>query len=112
MLRLLLAGALLAVPVAPASAAPGAVGAVVETFVPASVSVGAGETLTLVNLERSPHDVTSLDVGTDGLPLFQSAIVYEPGQTAVVRGVESLEPGLYEFYCSVHEQMRGTVTVA
>ncbi|HEU0131757.1 MAG TPA: cupredoxin domain-containing protein [Mycobacteriales bacterium] len=80
-------------------------------FTPGDVSVARGETLTLVNLDPAAHDVTALDVGPGG-PLFRSATIDRPGQTAVVTGVESLEPGVYEFYCSVHTEMHGTVSVA
>ena len=34
-----------------------------------------------------------------------------PGQSAPVAGVEALAPGDYGFYCSLHANMRGTITV-
>ena len=33
------------------------------------------------------------------------------GESATVAGVEALAPGEYEFYCSLHANMRGTITV-
>jgi spore coat protein A len=80
-------------------------------FLPGDISVQRGATLTLVNADPAAHDVTAVDVGPAG-PLFRSATIDRPGQTAVVAGVESLDPGVYEFYCSVHTEMRGTVSVA
>jgi plastocyanin len=92
------------------AAAPNVVLAVAERYVPADVEIAQGESLTLVNGERSPHDITAVDLD-GGWPVFKSAILYEPGQTAPVVGVETLGPGLYQFYCSVHELMRGSVYV-
>ena len=95
-----------------AAATPRVVGSAFDRFVPADQAIERGDSLTLVNLEASPHDIVSVDVGDDGRPLFESGLVSRPGDTSVVAGVESLEPGIYQFYCSVHEQMTGTVSVA
>lgn len=96
---------------APASAAaPAYVSTVNSLYVPGDVTVVQGGTLTLVNGENIAHDVVSSDV-EDGSPLFQSSVVLGVGATAEVRRVPTLTPGIYPFFCSVHEYMRGTLTV-
>jgi plastocyanin len=89
-----------------AAATPYHIATIADTYVPASWTIAPGDTLTLVNLENSPHDVVSED------GLFRSATLYGAGTTAPVVGVSSLEPGGYAFYCSVHPYMRGSITVS
>ncbi|HVE46971.1 MAG TPA: cupredoxin domain-containing protein [Acidimicrobiales bacterium] len=89
-----------------ASAVTGAVTAVGFRFVPASVTVLEGDTLEFVNLDSAPHDVVSVEVP----PLFQSDLVAGPA-TTTVRGVEALEPGDYPFFCTVHNNMEGVLSV-
>lgn len=109
-----LAAAVAALPLAltgsPAHAAPSAVFTAAETFVPAQVTIRQGDTLTLVNLENSPHDLVSSDTLPDGTPVFQSDIV-GLGGTSEVRRVETLLPSTYPFYCTVHDTMTGLLTV-
>ena len=106
------AAALAAVP-APASAtvAPSYVGTVASTYVPGDVTVFRGGSLTLVNLENIAHDIAASDTGPNGLPLFKSSVILGVGTTAKVNGVAALDQGIYPFYCSIHEFMRGTVTI-
>lgn len=100
-----------ALPAAPASAAaPAYVTTVGSIYVYGDVKVTQGGTLTLVNLETIAHDLVSSDV-ENGLPLFQSRITAGAGDCADVTGVPVLEPGLWPFYCSLHESMRGTIEV-
>jgi plastocyanin len=97
----------------PASAAtPRVDGSGAFLFVPGDQTIVAGDSLTLVNADPAAHDVTSLDDGPVGGHLFRSIVLDQPGQRAPVVGVAALEAGTYEFYCSVHPEMRGTVTVA
>ena len=116
MRRLALAAAavswLAVVPSAPAHAATSWVTfAIQNRFLPGDLTIAPGDTLTLVNLESSPHDVWSDLTGPSG-PLFHSETLYNAGESAPVVGVSSLEPGAYGFYCSVHEDMRGSIVVA
>ena len=99
------------VPGAPASAtAPAYVTTVNSLYVYGDVRVVSGGTLTLVNMETIAHDVISSDV-ENGLPLFQSRITAGAGDQADVVGVTNLGPGLWPFYCSLHEAMRGTIEI-
>ena len=76
------------------------------------VVVGAGGELEYTNFDVTLHDVIAVDEDEAGTPLFASAKI-GIGQTAGVVGVELLEPGSYEFYCSLHEAtMQGTLVVA
>lgn len=97
---------------APATPVQGATARVVtvgSTFVPPSVTVSQGDQLDLVNAEPVPHDVTSTDSTPEGVPLFQSDTISVG--TAPVVGVAALEPGVYGFYCTIHNFMRGTLFV-
>jgi plastocyanin len=58
----------------------------------------------------SPHDVFSVDSRAGNRPLFNSAQI-NLGQTPV-NGTESLAPGTYRFFCTVHPtQMSGQLAV-
>ena len=73
-------------------------------YVNPDVTIAQGEKLSFVNPDVAPHDVTSVD------GLFESETV-GTGSEVPVTGAESLGPGTYEFVCSVHTYMEGTLTV-
>lgn len=75
-----------------------------------NVTIAQGEKLTFKNEDTLVHDVMS---GQDlsGKPLFQSPLV-DPGGEAVVEGAQYLTTGSYPFYCSLHPDMTGTLTVS
>ncbi len=78
-------------------------------YLPADVTIDEGEPLTYVNLDVPEHDVTSQDLDEDDQPLFASETIGTG--TAAVEGVETLPPGTYDFFCTVHPEMQGTLTV-
>jgi plastocyanin len=94
--------------------ASGADGVVTATrgglYVPARVTITQGAKLTLVNLDADRHNLTAVRTGRDGNPRFQSTTV-GPGETVSVRRVSTLKPGIYLFFCTVHEYQRGTLEV-
>lgn len=94
-----------------ASAANNVVVTAAFRYVPPSVTIAQGDTLTYVNADIAPHDVTATLTGPDNLPIFYSDVVATGGQSDV-RRVSSLAPGSYSFYCSVHPTMTGTLTVS
>jgi len=108
----LAAGALIAL------AAPAAAGAATITAGPGPVSyqnpnveIDAGEAVSFMNLDlTAPHDVTSVDVGAGAQPLFASATVGFL-TTVPVTGAEALDAGRYDFLCSIHTFMTGSITV-
>lgn len=89
-------------PDAPASGAgAGPVTMLGREFQPASVEVAVGETVAWVNDDGEGHTVTASDGS------FDSGIM--------MVGVEFSEtfeaPGTFDYFCAIHPQMQGTVTV-
>ena len=79
---------------------------------PADPSVPAGAPLLFANGDAAaPHTLTSVGLGSDGRPLFDTGTPIGAGQVAVVAGASKLAPGAYRFYCKVHTEMRGVLTV-
>jgi plastocyanin len=70
-------------------------------FVPMSLTVKAGSTVTWANKDDEPHTVVS-DTG-----LFRSGAV----DTDETFTFKFDKPGTYHFTCSIHPQMVGTVVV-
>ena len=76
-----------------------------------TVEIAAGEPLDLLNLDlTAPHDVTSVDVGPGAKALFRSELIGF-GASSPVAGAQDLGAGTYEFVCSIHSFMNGTLTV-
>lgn len=86
-----------------------------------AVVVDVAGTLTLVNADLRAHDIVAVDDGPADnpwcgryayreCPLFASRLL-GLGQQGPVEGTEQLTPlESYEFYCSVHPWMTGTLT--
>lgn len=90
----------------PAAAAPGAAQTVTVPishfrFASMNVTVPAGGSVTWKNLDGEPHTVTA----TDGA--FRSGAL-DQGESFTFRFAK---PGVYSYLCSIHPQMRATVTV-
>ncbi len=66
------------------------------------ITVGAGSTITVTNLDGAAHTLTSNDglFDTGSLAGGSATDIGAPGQ-----------PGTYSFFCSIHPSMQGTVTV-
>lgn len=82
------------------------------TFGKPSFTIDRGTVATFQNADPgvAPHDVTAVDSGAGGKPLFSSATINQ-GQTPV-KGTESLAAGTYRFFCTVHPiQMTGDLVV-
>jgi plastocyanin len=75
-----------------------------------SVTMAQGERLTFRNLDTTGHDVVSRKRSADGKRLFQTPVI-GTGSSALVVGSQYLTTGDYDFYCSVHPYMEGTVHV-
>jgi plastocyanin len=80
-------------------------------FFQGDVTVAQGEAITFQNMDTARHDVTASAKGADGKPLFQSAQV-GTGESAPVEGVQYLTTGSYQYICSIHPFMKGTITVS
>lgn len=93
----------------PSHATDSALSASQNRFLPGDVTITEGSVLTFANADVAPHNVVS-DATTKAGPLFRSGVA-TTGQTATVNGAQSLKPSTYPFYCSLHPNMRGTLTV-
>lgn len=70
-------------------------------FGPEKVEVKAGQTVTWVNTDDSPHQVTITGKGT------RTAVMLK-GQSQSL----SFDPGSYEYICGLHPNMKGKIEVA
>lgn len=70
-------------------------------FAPTSMIIVAGTTVTWLNLDSEPHTVVSVD------GLFRSGGL-DQNDTFTFKFDT---PGTYEFLCSIHPQMMGTIIV-
>jgi plastocyanin len=92
-------------PSAPAS--PGAAGTAIaatiidRAFEPPDLEVAAGGTVTWVNDDTEGHTVTALDGS------FDSGVITVGGEFPAT--FES--PGTFDYFCAIHPEMTGTVTV-
>jgi plastocyanin len=71
-------------------------------FNPQELSVASGDTVTVTNEDGSAHTFTADEAGID-LQLGGS----ESGEVTV-----DAEPGDYDFLCTIHPSMQGTLTVS
>ena len=71
------------------------------TFVPARLTVKAGTTVTWRNEDDIPHTVTS------AARLFRSKAL----DTDDSFSFTFTEPGIYEYFCSLHPRMTATIVV-
>ncbi|MCX5275380.1 cupredoxin domain-containing protein [Streptomyces virginiae] len=87
------------------SAVPGAVRIVIEnfTFSPADLQVRPGAKVTVVNRDSASHTVTA----TGDKPFDTGTI--SGGATATFTAPST--PGSYSYLCTIHPNMKGTLTV-
>jgi plastocyanin len=95
-----------ALAVAPAAAADERIVAgPIQQYLTPNVTIDQGEALFFRNADLSQHDVVSRQSG-----LFKTPLI-GPGAEAAVEGAQSLTTGRYDFYCTIHANMQGAVTV-
>lgn len=71
-------------------------------FTPAALEIEVGTTVVWTNHDSAPHNVISTDGGPLSSPTLQTGESYSYTFT---------EPGTYAYYCSIHPDMTGTITV-
>lgn len=86
----------------PAIAGPGA--ATVNYATP-QIVIPQGSSITFTNADIPLHDFDSPDGAWPNTPLVGLGGSYD------VAGISDLTPGTYEFICSIHTRMQGTLTV-
>lgn len=80
-------------------------------FLTPRLATAPDTTLRFANTDQIAHDVTSRARDAAGKPLFRSPVTATGGISAVA-GADQLPPGSYDFYCSLHPNMTGTLQVA
>jgi spore coat protein A len=73
------------------------------------ITLHRGQTLKVVNHDRMTHTVTSNGVDANGTRLFDTSVT--PGHRVTVANANRLVAGKYTFYCRIHPNMKGTLTV-
>jgi plastocyanin len=86
---------------APAQSAEQTVGISEYAFSPAKLSVTAGTKVTWINHDQVPHSVVEKD------KRFHSAAL----DTDDSYSLTFSQPGTFQYFCSLHPRMTGTVTV-
>src|SRR3954453_5523752 len=79
-------------------------------FTTTEITMAQGEKVVFHNGDTVSHDVPAGATGSDGKPLFKSALT-SSGKTEVVEGTQYLTEGHYDFFCSVHPNMKGSIHV-
>jgi plastocyanin len=75
-----------------------------SAVVPGPFTFKPGETITVENLDGTEHTLTSAD------GLFDTGVINAEDGTATF--VAPSEPGTYEFFCSIHPEMIGTMIIS
>jgi plastocyanin len=71
-------------------------------FEPSDLSAAVGDTIEFTNDDDAPHTFTADDAGID-------ENVDAGGSTSI--DLADVEPGTYDFVCTIHPQMKGTLEV-
>jgi len=72
-------------------------------FNPQTITVKSGETVTWINRDEEPHTIVSV-----GKQFKKSTALDTDQEFTITAGA----PGTYEYFCSVHPKMTGTIVVA
>jgi len=71
-------------------------------FNPSTITVKSGETITWINRDEEPHTIVSV-----GKKFQKSSALDTDQKFTITAGA----PGTYEYFCSVHPKMTGTIVV-
>ncbi|HUR49093.1 MAG TPA: plastocyanin/azurin family copper-binding protein [Acidimicrobiales bacterium] len=77
-------------------------------FVPAETTISRGQLLEFTNLDVAPHNLIALRLGRGGKPAFRTDTI-GAGTTVVLEGLDKLPPGVYDYTCTLHPAMLGTI---
>ncbi|WP_083974593.1 cupredoxin domain-containing protein [Kitasatospora mediocidica] len=73
------------------------------TFIPADLTVAPGTTITVTNEDSTAHTLTAT-----GAKAFDTGTI-DPGKTATITAPAAA--GSYPYICTIHQYMKGTLTV-
>ena len=79
-------------------------------FSKSNFAIDAGQVANFSNTGDTSHDVTAITNGPDGQKLFESETI-PAGANSPTVGTQYLTPGPYPFFCSIHPEMTGQLTV-
>ena len=71
-------------------------------FNPPTLTVKSGETITWINRDEEPHTIVSVE------KQFKKSTALDTDQEFTITAGA---PGTYEYFCSVHPKMTGTIVV-
>ena len=74
-----------------------------------SFQLDPGQVASFQNISSSQHDVTATGKGPDGEALFVSETIFTG--TTPVNGTQYLSSGSYQFFCTIHPEMRSDLVV-
>jgi plastocyanin len=63
------------------------------------------------NNDSRTHNVTAIEDGPDGKALFRTGNVSGPAINRPVNGTQFVAAGFYDFECTIHDEMQGTLQV-
>ena len=78
-----------------------------ECFIPHTVTIGVGETVTWENTDNAAHTATSGISGEGPDGVWDSSLMMVDGSYSVTLDDE----GTYPYFCMVHPWMKGTIIV-
>jgi plastocyanin len=88
---------------------PGAFNTTIAHFVPSIVWIAQGSTIIWINNDKVNHHIYVNNITSQNLPLFTSDKNLNPyGDTF---NITFNKKGIYQYYCSLHPFMKGTVHV-
>jgi plastocyanin len=96
---ILILSVLLATPAG--TSAPPAVTIQNDSFIPATLTVAVGQSVTFTNADDDAHTVTAADGAFDSKGLDTSGTWHHT----------FAKPGVYKYFCELHPFMKGTIVV-
>jgi plastocyanin len=81
------------------------------SYAPDTLTVKKGDVITVTNDDTAPHTATRGAGPEDpnSAKLFDTSIIMAGDKAQI--NTDSLEPGDYDYHCTVHPFMKGTITV-
>jgi plastocyanin len=89
-------------PTATAPSSPATIEIKNFTYMPTPLTIAPGTKITIINQDRAPHSVTADDKS------FDSGTI-SGGQRGEIAAPN--KPGRYPYICTIHQYMKGTLTV-